>query len=99
VPILREAGQYPDREGWEMKLQFTAEDFKAVADMWANTEFDDYRNCSAEIAEAANARLAEMLAAAPVVYGNPDVDVWESDPTDAGHTHRARLVDVEELPR
>jgi hypothetical protein len=49
-----------------MKLKFTAEDFRETG-------------TAEHSAAVANARLAEMLKDAPVVYGNPVVDVWEAD--------------------
>ncbi len=72
---------------------FKAEDF-----VWTGHDELDLVPADAEtMATLANKRLAEILAEAPVVYGNLVVDVWEQDATDAGHTHRARLVAIEEI--
>jgi hypothetical protein len=79
------------------QLQFTAEDFSAFF------EQRTLRNYACEAAEIANARLAEMLAAAPVVYALKYRDTfdgtrgWTTHYMPGYDTHRARLVDVEEL--
>jgi hypothetical protein len=52
-------------------------------------------------AAIANARLAEMLAEAPVVYSGPGLrneQFWDTVQCD-GYTHRARLVCIEDLKK
>lgn len=47
-----------------------------------------------QFTDALNARLAEMLAEAPVMYGNLPLDNDWSNEQLAADTHRARLVQI-----
>jgi hypothetical protein len=85
------------------KLGFTARDFIAIE---GSPSVGDYGPSAEEMAKAANARLAEMLAEAPMVYG------WVESHENATsgkfilgggflekQTHRARLVEIEPLDK
>jgi hypothetical protein len=92
-----------------MKLEFKPEDF---ATAWcepenAHKEMDVILATS--IAKLANARLREWLEAAPIVYRDVKgdwfaaIEVWRDKPNERrmreGETHRARLVEIEELEK
>lgn len=81
------------------KLQFTARDFAGSTELIDHISWKD-------AAEVANARLAEMLSEAKVVYGTSSTrgllpDVWSKSAVAYGvpDTHRALLINIEELKR
>lgn len=80
-------------------MKFTAEDFNGLGDGDSAYQVLSHQN---EIAKRANARLAEMLKDAPVVYGMPIrrmpenqiIIVWHPEKDAEESTHTARLVDI-----
>lgn len=83
-----------------MKLEFKPEDFSHSED------WDSAEDFAVDIAQQANARLAEMLKDATVVYGRQNrmkmsLWMWFSNAHDevGMDTHRARLVCIEELEK
>lgn len=87
-----------------MKMEFTGDDFCDADRCRGNGKHTVYCN-GPENALIANARLREMLTAAPVVYArkSPADGEWtawgdvQSKDRISGDTHRARLVDIEKL--
>lgn len=86
-----------------MKLEFKPEDFQRQTKD-GDISFSDYDACI--IAGVANARLREMLAEAPVLFGKASQDGigfdWSiglsvEDYKEKNKTHHARLVEIEEL--
>lgn len=85
------------------KLEFKAEDF---ATAWCTPE-NSHKEMDAMLAQAicrvANARLAEMLRDAPVVFSGPGkqfgriFEEWSLAEFEGEDTHRARLVNVERI--
>lgn len=70
-------------------LKFTEKDFP----------LNPFHSITSEyIADLANARLAEMLREAKVVYGSPNPLVWSTEMVH-GNTHKALLIGIEELKR
>jgi regulator of replication initiation timing len=76
-----------------MKLTFQPEDFALCKDELSQERMTQ------RAAQIANARLAEMLEGAPVVFSaTPNRGRWDvEERASQFHTHRARLVNVEEL--
>lgn len=80
-----------------MKLEFKPEDF---INLWPNRQLlTDVMNM---VSHRANSRLAEMLKDAPVVYGHKKNFGWGFD--EQGiipnvTTHKALLINIEELPK
>jgi hypothetical protein len=75
------------------EFKFTAKDFSLK--LPSNFVMDDIVDC-------ANAKLAEWLKDAEIVYGTFDkLDVgfhyWHSQAGDADHTHRAKLVCIDPI--
>lgn len=80
------------------KLEFKPEDFNAL--------YGDCPLTKMSIVKIANARLAEMLKDAPVVYFDDEASMNEKGTIDCAtrkprnkDTHRALLVNIEELPK
>lgn len=84
------------------KLQFTAEDFSSFSEIYVGD--DTFTALTLRASSIANARLAEMLKGAKVVYGH-----WSgvyrgfgesySDKNNSENTHRALLINIEEIKR
>lgn len=84
-------------------MKFKPEDFctSSYTDKCDHGGLKDY-DCNAQFnAARANARLEQMLAEAPVVYGMPDPSVQDYTAWDRirlrDDTHTARLVDIKEI--
>lgn len=63
-----------------------------AGDMWEPTD------TLKMLVDAANAKLAQWRAQATVVYGKPEVGAW-TDIENKLATHRALLIDIQELPK
>ena len=85
-----------------MKFEFKPEDFYVcdeIVDGSKCTKEHEISLSDKECADIANARLAQMLESAPVVYGySKDVpQIWTANRDDRYLTHQAKLVQIKRI--